>query len=138
MSAENCIFCKIIAGTLPSSKVYEDEKVVAFMNLQQKNPGHTLIVPREHHRNIYDINEDTAAEVGRLSVKLAKAIKAAFKPDGLNVLQNSEPAAMQSVFHYHLHLIPRYTGDDLFAIFRAPAASPAELNANAAKIKAAL
>ena len=135
---ENCIFCKIVAGELPSSKVYEDDHVYAFMNLQQKNPGHTLIVPKEHHRNIYDIKEDTAAEVGRVSVRLARAIKAAFNPDGMNVLQNSEPAAMQSVFHYHLHVIPRYTGDDLFAIFRAPAASPAELNANAEKIKANL
>ena len=135
---ENCIFCKIVAGELPSSKVYEDDKLFAFMNLQQKNPGHTLIVPKDHHRNIYDINEDTAAEVGRLSVRMAKAIKAAFNPDGMNVLQNSEPAAMQSVFHYHLHVIPRYTGDDLFAIFRAPAASPDELNANAEKIKASL
>jgi histidine triad (HIT) family protein len=134
----DCIFCKIIAGTLPSAKVYEDDRVLAFMNLQQKNPGHTLIIPKDHHRNIYDINEDTAAEIARLSVRLAKAIKAAYHPDGLNTLQNSEPAAMQSVFHYHLHLIPRYRGDDLFAVFRAPAASPEELKANAAKIKAVL
>lgn len=137
-SQPDCLFCKIIAGTLPSSKVYEDDKVYAFMNLQQKNPGHTLIVPKDHHRNIYDISEDTAAEIARVAVRIAKAIKIAFQPDGMNTLQNSEPAAMQSVFHYHLHLIPRYNGDDLFAIFRAPAASPAELNANAEKIKAAL
>lgn len=134
----DCIFCKVIAGALPSAKVYEDDTVYAFMNLQQKNPGHTLIVPKEHHRNIYDINEDTAAEIARIAVRLAKAIKTAYHPDGMNTLQNSEPAAMQSVFHYHLHLIPRYRGDDLLAIFSAPAASPDELNANAEKIKAAL
>ncbi|MDB5081168.1 MAG: protein hit [Chloroflexi bacterium] len=134
----DCLFCRIIQGTLPSAKVYEDDKVVAFMNLQQKNPGHTLIVPKDHYRNIYDIEEDAAAEIARVAVRLAKAIKTAFEPDGMNTLQNSEPAAMQSIFHYHLHLIPRYYGDDLFAIFSSPGASPDELNANAEKIKAAL
>ncbi len=134
----NCLFCKIIAGQIPSAKVYEDDKVFAFMNLQQKNPGHTLVIPKEHHRNLYDISEEVAAEVARVTVRLAKAIKAAFQPDGLNALQNSEPAAMQSVFHYHLHLIPRYEGDDLFAIWRSPAATPEELNTNAAKIRAEL
>ncbi len=134
----NCLFCKIIAGQIPSSSVYEDEKVYAFMNLQQKNPGHTLVVPKEHHRNIYDIPEEVAAYLASVSVRLAKAIKAAFNPDGMNSLQNSEPAAMQSIFHYHLHLIPRYEGDDLFAIWKSPASSPEELAANAARIKAAL
>ena len=134
----NCIFCKIIAGELPSSKVYEDDKVLAFLNLQQANPGHTLVVPKEHHRNIFDIDEDTAAYITRVSVRIARAIRTAFHPDGLNTLQNSEPAAMQSVFHYHLHLIPRYRGDDLLAFAYAPAATPDTLNANAAKIKAAL
>lgn len=135
---ENCIFCKIVAGKLPSSKVYEDDKVLAFMNLQQVNPGHTLVVPKEHHRNIFDIHEDTAADISRVAVRLARAIQAAFHPDGMNALQNSEPAAMQSVFHYHLHLIPRYHGDNLLAFAHAPAATPDVLNANAAKIKAAL
>lgn len=134
----NCIFCKIIAGELPSAKVYEDDKVLAFMNLQQINPGHTLVVPKEHHRNIFDINEDIAAEIARVSVLIAKAIRTAYEPAGMNSLQNSEPAAMQSVFHYHLHLIPRYPGDNLLAFAHAPAASPETLNANAAKIKAAL
>ncbi|HEX2912292.1 MAG TPA: HIT family protein [Chloroflexia bacterium] len=134
----DCLFCKIIQGQLPSAKVYEDEKIYAFMNLQQKNPGHTLIVPKEHHRNIYDISEEAASEVAKVSIRLAKAIKAAFNPDGINSLQNSEPAAMQSIFHYHLHLIPRYKGDDLLAIWRSPAATPEELNANAERIRAAL
>ncbi len=133
-----CLFCRIIAGDIPSSKVYEDDKVYVFMNLQQKNPGHILIVPKEHHRNIYDITEDAAAAVARVSVRLAKAVKAAFNPDGMNSLQNSEASAMQSIFHYHLHLIPRYEGDDLFAIWKSPAASPEELAANAEKIKEVL
>jgi histidine triad (HIT) family protein len=134
----DCIFCKIIAKELPSAGVYEDEQVYAFMNLQQKNPGHTLVVPKEHHRNLYDITEEAAMHVSRASVRIAKAIKAAFQPDGLNSLQNSEPAAMQSVFHYHLHLIPRYEGDDLLAIWHSPATSMEERLAQAAKIKALL
>jgi histidine triad (HIT) family protein len=133
-----CIFCKIVAGTLPSAKVYEDENILAFMNLQQKNPGHTLIIPKKHSRNLYDIDEEDAANVAKVSVKLGRAIKTAFNPIGMNSLQNSEPAAMQSVFHYHLHLIPRYADDDLFAIWRAPAATPEELGENAEKIKAGL
>lgn len=134
----DCLFCKIIAGQIPSAKVYEDDKVLAFMNLQQKNPGHTLVIPKSHSRNIYDITEDDAAEVARIGVRLSKAIKNAFAPVGMNTLQNSEAPAMQSVFHYHLHLIPRYNGDDLFAIWRSPAATPDELSSNAAKIKEAL
>ncbi len=133
-----CIFCKIVKNQLPSSKVYEDELVLAFMNLQQKNPGHTLIIPKQHYRNIYDISEDSAAAIARVAVRLSKAIKTAFEPVGMNTLQNSEPAAMQSVFHYHLHLIPRYQGDDLLAIFRAPSATPAQLQQNAEKLIAAL
>ena len=135
---ENCIFCKIVAGDLPSVKVYEDDTVLAFLNLQQANPGHTLVVPKEHHRNIFDINEDIAADISRVAVRIARAIKTAFQPEGMNTLQNSEPAAMQSVFHYHLHLIPRYHGDDLLAFAHAPAATPDTLGTNAARIKAAL
>jgi len=134
----DCIFCKIVAGELPASKVYEDDRILAFLNLQQANPGHTLVIPKEHHRHIFDIDADTAAEINRIAVRIARAIRAAFHPDGLNTLQKSEPAAMQSVFHYHLHLIPRYRGDDLLAFAHAPAATPDVLNANAAKIKAAL
>lgn len=134
----DCLFCKIIAGAIPSSKVYQDEQVFAFMNLQQKNPGHTLVIPKDHYRNIYDIPEEVAGYVAQVGVRLSKAIKAAFGPVGMNTLQNSEPAAMQSIFHYHLHLIPRYEGDDLFAIWRSPAASPEELTINAQKLKDAL
>lgn len=133
-----CLFCKIIAGDVPSAKVYEDEQVLAFMNLQQKNPGHTLIIPQNHYRNIYDIPEDTAAYVARIAVRISKAVKTVFEPAGMNTLQNSEPQAMQSIFHYHLHVIPRYEGDDLFAIWSSPPATPQELAHNAARIKAAL
>lgn len=131
----NCIFCKIIAGELPSAKVYEDDKVLAFMNLQQKNPGHTLVIPKQHVVNIYDISEDTAADVARVAVRIGKALKQRFRLDGVNTLQNSEPAAMQSVMHYHVHVIPRYFGDDLFEIWDSPAATPEELQENARRLR---
>jgi histidine triad (HIT) family protein len=134
----NCIFCKIVAGQIPSAKVYEDENVLAFMNLQQKNAGHTLIIPKNHAVNIYDISEDSAAEVARIAVRIGRAIKNRFRPDGVNTLQNSEPAAMQSVMHYHVHVIPRYFGDDLFEIWDSPAATPEELETNARRIREAL
>ena len=133
-----CIFCKIVAGELPSAKVYEDETVYVFMNLQQKNPGHSLIIPKAHVPNIYSISEDLAADIARVATRVAKATKKAFAPDGVNLLQNNEPAAMQAVFHYHTHVIPRYIGDDLFAIWRSPAASGDELSQNAERLRAAL
>lgn len=134
----NCIFCKIVSDQLPSAKVYEDSKVLAFMNLQQRNPGHTLVVPKKHVVNIYDVSEDTAADVARITVRIAKAIKQRFRPDGVNTLQNSERAAMQSVMHYHVHVIPRYFGDDLLEIWDSEAATPEELDTNAKRLREAL
>jgi histidine triad (HIT) family protein len=135
---ENCIFCKIIVGTLPGAKVYEDADLLVFMNLQQKNPGHSLIIPKEHYANIYELPEDLAAKIAVMAKRLAVAVKKAFECDGVNILQNNEPAAMQSVFHFHTHVIPRYKGDDLLGIWASPAAKPDTLTANAEKLKAAL
>jgi len=135
---ENCIFCKIIAGEIPSAKVYEDETVLAFMNLQQKNPGHTLVIPKEHYPNVYEIPDELAGYVAQVAARLARVIKTQFGAAGINILQNNEPAAMQSVFHFHSHVIPRYVGDDLLAIWRAAPATPEELTTNAEKIRAGL
>ena len=130
-----CIFCKIIAGELPSASVYENDHVLAFMNLQQRNPGHTLVIPKTHIPNVYELDEETAANIARAATRIAKAVKKAFAPIGLNMLQNNEPAAMQSVLHHHTHIIPRYAGDDLFAIWQAPPASGDELRQNAERLK---
>ncbi|NWJ48720.1 MAG: HIT family protein [Chloroflexi bacterium] len=135
---ENCIFCKIVAGKLPSAKAYEDDKVLVFMNLQQKNPGHTLVIPKVHYPNIYEIPDDYVSYVAQVGARVARALKRQFEPLGVNLLQNNEPAAMQSVFHYHVHVIPRYKDDDLLAIWKASASSPDVLNANAEKLKAGL
>lgn len=108
MSHENCIFCKIIAGDIPSAKVYEDEHVYAFLDISQVAKGHTLVIPKEHTRNIYDTSANIAQELFACVPKISKAIKAAYNPDGLNILVNNEKAADQSVFHLHIHLIPKY------------------------------
>jgi histidine triad (HIT) family protein len=134
----NCIFCKIIAGDIPSAKVYEDEIVLAFMNLQQKNPGHTLVIPKEHYPNIYETPDELVGYVAQIAARIARVVKTQFGAAGINILQNNEPAAMQSVFHFHSHVIPRYAGDDLLAIWRSAPATPEELSTNAEKIRSGL
>lgn len=112
MGHEDCIFCKIIAGDIPSAKVYEDEHVYAFLDISQVSKGHTLVIPKKHARNIYDTSDDVAAELFARIPKISKAIKTSYNPDGLNILVNNEKAADQSVFHLHIHLIPKYKDNE--------------------------
>ncbi|WP_404451670.1 HIT family protein [Virgibacillus necropolis] len=112
MSHEGCIFCKIIDGEIPSAKVYEDEFVYAFLDISQVTKGHTLIIPKTHTKNIYETPENIASEFFARVPKVANAIKAAYNPIGMNLLNNNEKPADQSVFHLHIHLIPRYGEND--------------------------
>ncbi|WP_047986153.1 HIT family protein [Ornithinibacillus californiensis] len=112
MAHEDCIFCKIIAGEIPSAKVYEDEHVYAFLDISQVTKGHTLVIPKTHVKNIYETPSDVAGELFTRVPQIANAIKAAYKPVGMNLLNNNEAAADQSVFHLHIHLIPRYGEGD--------------------------
>lgn len=112
MSHEDCIFCKIIQGDIPSAKVYEDEHVYAFLDISQVTKGHTLIIPKEHTKNIYETSPEVAKELFARVPIIANAIKKSYNPLGMNVLNNNESAAEQSVFHLHLHLIPRYGEGD--------------------------
>ncbi|SDH56101.1 histidine triad (HIT) family protein [Alteribacillus persepolensis] len=115
MGHENdCIFCKIVNGDIPASIVYEDDYVLAFTDIGQVTKGHTLLIPKKHQENIFELEEDTAAQLFRVAPTIANAIKKAFDPAGLNMVNNNGKAAMQSVFHYHLHFIPRYGKDDGF------------------------
>jgi histidine triad (HIT) family protein len=138
----NCLFCKIIEGQIPSAKVYEDENVYVFMNLQQTQPGHSLIIPKDHYENVFEITDEALAKVAQAAKKIAIATKQAFNADGIQMLQNNGSSSWQSVFHLHQHVIPRYKGDigpDLYAIWtKGTNATPQELEANAAKIRAAL
>ncbi|KGX85264.1 HIT family protein [Pontibacillus litoralis] len=111
---QDCIFCKIVAGEIPSAKVYEDEHVCAFLDISQTTKGHTLIIPKQHTRNVYDLKEDVAEKLFARVPKVANAIKDAFQPVGMNILNNNEEAAGQTVFHLHIHLIPRYGKADGF------------------------
>ncbi len=113
----NCLFCDIIEGNVPSRKVYEDDKVYAFMDISQTTPGHTLVVPKEHVRNLFEMSSETAAYLFSRVPKITQAIKASDdKVKGANILVNNEEVAYQSVFHSHVHIIPRYSSQDDFAL----------------------
>ena len=115
MAHEDCIFCKIIAGEIPSAKVYEDDQVYAFLDISQVTKGHTLVIPKTHVKNIYETPSEVASELFARIPRIANAIKAAYQPIGMNLLNNNEAPADQSVFHIHIHLIPRYGEGDGFS-----------------------
>lgn len=109
----NCIFCKIINGDIPSTKVYEDDTVLAFLDISQATPGHTLLVPKKHVENIYDYDQQLAMDVLTKIPMIARAIeKSNPKIKGLNIINNNGEVAYQSVFHSHIHFIPRFTRDE--------------------------
>jgi len=108
----DCIFCKIVDGTIPSTKVYEDENVYAFMDVSPLTKGHTLLVPKTHVKDLFEMPEEIAANLYAVAPKIANAIKSAFNPAGLNTINNNGAFAGQTVFHYHLHFIPRYNETD--------------------------
>ncbi len=110
---DNCIFCKIIKGELPSHKIYEDEDFIVILDAFPKSVGHSLLITKEHHETVFELSESTAQKLMPLAVRISKAMKKALKIDGLNHLQNNGKEAGQVVNHYHLHLIPRYVDDGL-------------------------
>lgn len=112
----DCIFCKIINNEIPSAKVFENEHVFAFLDLGQVTKGHTLVIPKVHQKNVYELSEDVAQNLFAAVPKVARAIKKQFDPKGLNLLNNNGELAGQSVFHYHLHIIPRYGKGDGFGV----------------------
>ncbi|MBM0827318.1 histidine triad (HIT) family protein [Staphylococcus epidermidis] len=105
------LFSKIISGEIPSFKIYENDYVYAFLDISQVSKGHTLLVPKKPSANIFETDEETMKHIGVALPKVANAIKKAFHPDGLNIIQNNGEYADQSVFHIHFHLIPRYEND---------------------------
>ena len=107
----NCIFCKIITGELPSVKIYEDEELYAFLDINPVNIGHTLVVPKKHFENLYETPDEILCEMTKLTKKLSINIKNALKADGINIEMNNDKPAGQLVPHAHLHIIPRFEGD---------------------------
>jgi histidine triad (HIT) family protein len=113
MTDPDCIFCKIVAGEIPSHKVGEDDKTLSFMDINPWTRGHALVIPKEHSRNLYDIDADDLAAIHAAAQKLARRMRDKLGAEGINVVQSSEPTAMQTVFHTHVHVIPRYSDDGL-------------------------
>ncbi len=108
---DDCIFCKIVKGEIPSEKVYEDEHTLAFLDIKPVNIGHTLIIPKEHFKNIYETPEEIACKLIRAAKKISMAVKKELKADGINVTMNNDSAAGQVIFHTHVHVIPRLSSD---------------------------
>jgi histidine triad (HIT) family protein len=137
MIMQDCIFCKIVQGDIPAAKVYEDEHVLAFLDISQVTKGHTLVIPKVHKQNVYELTPEIAQHLFKVVPKIANAIKETYDPIGMNLLNNNGEEAGQSVFHFHLHLIPRYgKGDGFGAVWKTNnhAYTPDDLQAIASSI----
>jgi len=133
-----CIFCRIVAKQIPATVVHEDEDTLAFMDIGQVNPGHVLIAVKKHADNIFALDEAQASAVFRSATRVARAIRAAFEPQGLSVYQANGKAAGQTVFHLHIHLVPRYEGDGMALSWPVKNPPREKLAEYAEKIKARL
>jgi histidine triad (HIT) family protein len=133
-----CAFCEIVAGRVPANVVYEDERTLAFLDIHPANPGHTLVVPKRHVADVYTLDDADAAAVMSTVRCVARAIRQALAPDGLNLFQTNGRAAFQSVFHFHMHLIPRWWNDGLLPPRGATPRRDDDLAATADKIRQAI
>jgi len=141
VTKEDCKFCKLVEREGVVSSVYEDEKVMAFLDVKPLNEGHTLVIPKAHYENIYEIPEDEIAHVYKVVKRVALAVKRGVAAQGVSVTQHNERAALQRVFHLHVHVIPRYEGDRLatrapYIVYDLQEVSRERLDATASKIKA--
>ena len=129
MKDENCIFCKIANGEIPSRTLYEDEDFRVIMDLAPATKGHSLILPKQHYKNLYEIADNTAAKVLPLAKKMANLMTEKLGCDGFNIIQNTNEVAGQTVFHFHMHLIPRYDSDGQNLTMKAHETPAEELDA---------
>jgi histidine triad (HIT) family protein len=135
VSEQDCIFCKIVAGELPATIVDQDEHTIAFMDINPATRGHALVVPRRHAPDLLTIEPDDLAAVGAAAQRLAARAKESLKADGINVINSCGSAAWQTVFHFHLHVIPRYQGDPMRLPWLPTPGDPDEIAVAAAAIK---
>ena len=133
-----CVFCKIVAGDLPSARVSEDELTLAFMDISAVNPGHVLVAVKPHVENIYGLDARLAAAAFQTARRVALALRQAYAPEGVTVYQANGEVAGQTVFHFHLHLVPRYAGDGMSLIWPGKNQTREQLDAAATKLRAAL
>jgi histidine triad (HIT) family protein len=136
MGDPDCIFCKIVAGELPAAIVDEDEHTIAFMDINPATRGHALVVPRVHASDLLSIDRQELAAVSAAAQRLSARAMARLKADGVNLLNSCGAAAWQTVFHFHLHVIPRYQGDPLRLPWLPSPGDPAEIAAAAAALEA--
>lgn len=109
----NCLFCKIVRGEIPATKILENDGALAFLDIHPVNPGHTLVIPKEHAANIFEISKDSWAKMQEMVRKTAAAIEKGMRADGVNLMMNNREHAGQIIDHAHVHLIPRFKGDGL-------------------------
>ncbi len=131
MRDPDCVFCKIVAGELPSQRVDEDERTVAFMDINPATRGHALVVPRAHAVNLLEIEHDDLAATIASAQRLARTISERLGADGVTLINSCGAAAWQTVFHFHIHVIPRYQGDPLRLPWRPAPGDPDEIAASA-------
>jgi len=134
----DCVFCKIRDGQIPSVKIYDDERTFAIMDINPLNEGHLLVIPKAHAATIYEIAEEDMGRLAVVAKRIALAVQKTLRPDGLNMLQANGAAAFQSVPHFHLHLIPRWSGDGKGFDWELVKGDPEKIRATAQKIRAAL
>ena len=134
---ENCIFCKIIAGEIPSATVYEDDDVKAILDVNPAARGHVIVLPKKHASDVFSIPDEDLSKAICVAKKIAIAVKEAYKCDGVNILQNNGEAAGQTVFHLHIHVIPRFEGDTISVKWKQ-GEMPSDLDVIAGEIKECL
>ena len=127
MRKEDCIFCKIAGGEIPSKSLYEDDNFKVILDLGPATKGHALILPKDHYANLYELPEDTAAAAMKLAKTMVGRMTEKLHADGFNLIQNNGEAAGQTVMHFHLHLIPRYENDGQHILWKPRSMSPEEL-----------
>jgi len=132
---DDCVFCKMVAGQIPVTKIYEDEVILAFLDIGPVSDGHTLVIPRRHVEKLHDCPPELLGQVASRLGKIAEAITAAMNSDGYNVLCNNGRAAGQLVKHLHFHIIPRNTGDNLFSRWLAYEYAGGKMETLAARIR---
>ena len=110
---ESCIFCKIVKKQAPASIIYEDETVIVFLDIRPLNEGHTLVIPKKHYVDIFDIPENQLSQVHKVAQQVSVAVKKATKADGISIIQQNGKAAAQDIFHLHVHVVPRFEGQKL-------------------------
>ena len=135
MNEDSCIFCRIAQKQLPASSVYEDEKVMAFLDIRPLNEGHTLVIPKAHYENVFDVPRELNAYIHGVTKQIAIAVKKAMNADGISIIQQNGKAANQDVPHLHVHVIPRYKGQKMPSFSETSEANREQLSQTATKIR---